>query len=534
MARTPVARFVRNLSVVHAEARRLNVPIDEALGMQTRENISRARFIGGLGALGVLATLPAVARAAAPRIGDHPRIVIVGCGVAGLTCAYRLWQSGVVATLYEANNFVGGRTWSLRGFFDEGQIAEHGGEFISTEHRATRQLAEELGLTLVDVNKAYPPGTVDTNYFNGRRYPMSHAIRDYGTVFDAVHDAEKAAGWPTTWDHHTRAGEELDRTSVAEWIARYVPGGIASSLGKLLGTACLSEYGSGLDDQSALNLIFLLGFERAGHLNLSGTDEAYHIVGGNDQLATTMAGRLPAGAISVGTPLASLRSNADGSYDCRFASGYSSFGVRADHVVLALPFTPLRNVDIGRAGFDALKLRAIRDLQLGSNAKLHLQFTDRHWYREGFTGSSYADTGSETTWEVSVAQRGEHGILVDFPGGKIGASFHAPPHAPASPEVARRFLEEIELVLPGVSAKWNGKAWLDFWAADPWHGGAYSNYHLGQYTSFGGYEGVRQGNVHFCGEHTSMNFQGYIQGAVVSGQRVADELLDAIGIRRSA
>ncbi len=57
------------------------------------------------------------------------------------------------------------------------------------------------------------------------------------------------------------------------------------------------------------------------------------------------------------------------------------------------------------------------------------------------------------------------------------------------------------------------------------HQGAYSYWGVGQTTGFGGYEGVQDGRMHFAGEHTAPNFQGYLEGAVHSGRRAADEIL---------
>jgi monoamine oxidase len=532
MARTAIARLFARIHAAHQAAAQQGVPVDEIVDDRGVARPSRGQFLASLGAVATASVVPWPARAAF-RFGSQPRIVIVGGGAAGITCAYRLWQRGVQATLYEANSALGGRTWTLRNFFDQGQVAEHGGEFISSEHAATRRLAAELGLTLVNVNKAEPPNVVDTNYFNGARYTMGQALRDYAAVFDPMHDALQAAGYPTTHNQHTRGGAMLDHMSVAQWVAQFVPGGTSSNIGKLLLTACVSEYGLDTDVQSALNLIYLLAFEKRGHLNLAGSDEAYHTVGGNDQYVSTMAGRLPAGTLHTDAPLVALRRNSDGSYACTFARGHTHFDVAADHVVLALPFTVLREVDFRLAGFDPTKTVAINGLGMGTNAKLHLQFTNRLWYQQGYSGAAYSDTGFQTTWEVSRAQTGTAGIIVDFPGGTGGASFHAPPHAPASTEVAMRFLSELEPVFPGITQAWNGKAFLDFWAADPWHRGSYSCYTVGQYTQFGGYERFRQGNVHFCGEHTSIAFQGYINGAVQTGENASEEVLDDLGLLRS-
>ncbi len=113
------------------------------------------------------------------------------------------------------------------------------------------------------------------------------------------------------------------------------------------------------------------------------------------------------------------------------------------------------------------------------------------------------------------------GILVDYTGGTIGASFGS--GTPTSR--AKTFLGQIEPVLPGATAQWNGKAALDYWTGYEWTRGSYSYWKVGQYTAFSGVEGERSGNCHFAGEHTSQDSQGYLNGAVESGERAASEIL---------
>jgi len=72
---------------------------------------------------------------------------------------------------------------------------------------------------------------------------------------------------------------------------------------------------------------------------------------------------------------------------------------------------------------------------------------------------------------------------------------------------------------------------MDFWTGDRWHKGSYSYWAVGQCTGFAGYERVRQNNVHFCGEHTAVNFQGFMNGAVATGEVAADEILGRSGAR---
>jgi monoamine oxidase len=80
-------------------------------------------------------------------------------------------------------------------------------------------------------------------------------------------------------------------------------------------------------------------------------------------------------------------------------------------------------------------------------------------------------------------------------------------------------------VLPGAKKAWNGKATIDFWLGNRWSLGSYSYWKVGQYQRFAGMEGRRQGNCLFAGEHTSIDFQGYLNGAVETGQRAAGEIL---------
>ncbi|MGH2522766.1 MAG: flavin monoamine oxidase family protein, partial [Anaerolineales bacterium] len=285
------------------------------------------------------------------------------------------------------------------------------------------------------------------------------------------------------------------------------------------------EYGAESSEQSSLNLLYLLGYSGQGKLRIFGpSNEKYHVRGGNDQIPARLADAL-VGQINLNQELRAIKRNSNGSYTLTFKNGQSTHDVIADRVVLALPFSILRrSVDYRRAGFKPLKVTAITEMGMGTNSKLHLQFTDRHWESLDCNGETFADTGYQNTWDVTRAQPGRSGILVDYTGGNIGASFNS--GTPASR--AGQFLAQIEPVLPGLSAKWNGKATLDYWTGDPWTRGSYSYWKVGQYTQFAGVEREPEGNCFFAGEHTSIDFQGYLNGAVETGQRAADEVLDSL------
>jgi monoamine oxidase len=526
MARTPLFGRLQQAASVAAEAATRNVSTDQVLAEQAERRLSRRDLLKLAGATGLAAGLSTLG--AQPAGAASPRIVVVGAGLAGLTCAYRLKQAGYAATVYEASGGVGGRCWTLRGAFVEGQIAERGGELIDQGHTAIRQLAQELGLPLDNLLAAEVNGTEPCYYFDGAPYSFAQATDDLKGIYQVLHRDASEASYPTLYNSYTQRGYELDHLSVLDWINKYVPGGIRSRLGQLLDVAYNIEYGAETSVQSSLNMLYLLGYSGQGQLRIFGpSNEKYHVRGGNDQIVMALAKAL-GNQIQTSLPLIAIKQNSN-TYTLTFQkSDLTTTTQTADRVVLALPFSILRSsVDYKSAGFKTLKQTAIKELGMGTNSKLHVQFANRHWNSLGCNGETFADTGYQNTWEVTRAQTGTQGILVDYTGGKIGASFSTG----TATERAQQFLAQLEPVLPGITAKWNGKATLDYWTGYPWTKGSYSYWKVGQYTKFAGVEREREGralNCHFAGEHTSIDFQGYLNGAVETGQRAANEVIAAL------
>jgi monoamine oxidase len=515
MARTPLMQSVES-AVASAAAEQ---------GATTRRRFLKTAGAAGLG-LTALGRLTPAARAAAA-----PRIVIVGAGLAGLTCAYRLKQAGYVAEVYEASTRIGGRCWSGRAGaadnpFGQGQWYEHGGELIDQGHTQVRNLAKEVGLTLDNLLAAEASGTETLGWFDGRPYTYAAMTDDIKVIWQQVHKDASAASYPTLFDSYTQRGFELDHMSITDWIEQFVPGGTSSRLGQLLDVAYNIEYGAEAGVQSMLNMLYLLAYAGQGQLRIFGkSNEKYHTRGGNDQIPYEVAGRL-SGQIKTGQELVAIKQTPAGRYELTFQNGLGTTTVTADKAVLALPFSILRSsVNFSKAGFEPLKVTAIRELGMGTNSKLHLQFTKRHWIGLGSNGETFTDAGYQNTWEVSRAQPGTAGILVDYTGGKTGAGFGTG----TTTDRAKQFLAQIEPVLPGITKQWNGKAVRDFWTGYPWTKGSYSYWKVGQYTKFAGMERKQQGNCHFCGEHTSIDFQGYLNGAVETGERVVDEIVGDLG-----
>ena len=531
MSRTPLLRSIRQLARDLRISRATGVPVDELPEIRNERRaaqVSRRTFLAGAAAGAAALAIPRGARAA-----TQPSVTIVGGGIAGLTCALTLRDKGYTSTVYEASGRVGGRMFSNTGYFAANQVSEWCGELIDTGHKTVRGLATRYNLVLDDLHAAEPTGSKETYRFGGQYYSKADATADFLDIADIVDADVTAAGYPTLYSDYTAEGFDLDHLSVFDWIDSRIPGGHASPLGKLLDTAYNIEYGADTRDQSSLNLLYLLGFQpHPNKLEVFGeSDERFHIQGGNQRLPEAIAADL-GGAVKTGYKLVRLAQTANGRYRCTFDRGASSVEVVSDYVVLALPFAVLANVDTSNAGFDAKKRDAIDHLGRGHNGKLQLQFAQRGWLGAGpwpgkANGSSYSDTGYQASWDVTRAQAGTPGVLVLYSGGGVtDAMKTTSPFATATDakvvQDAQRGLSQLAPVFPNLS--WNGRATQSLPHKSPLFGASYSYWKVGQYTKFGGYEGAPQGGVYFCGEHTSTDFQGFMEGGASTGKDAAKAL----------
>lgn len=453
----------------------------------------------------------------------YPRIVIVGAGLAGLTCAYRLKQAGIPSTVYEATNRVGGRCRTRRDYFKEGQIVECGGELIDSNHREIQALAEELGLEIDNLIMAESKGTEPVYFFDGKPYTFKEATKDFSEIYPKLQRDLKEAGETTRYNHYTERGYELDQMSIVDYINETVSGGTNSRFGQLLTLAYTIEFGADAHVQSALNLLYLLGFTDSYQM-YGDSDERFHIRGGNDQLPILLAQNLD-GQIRFNSEL--IRIEQDEEVKLVFRNKDKEWTVLADKVILCLPFNILRSIDYENARFRDLKKVAIKELGMGVNTKLHAQFFNRFWCEQKNNGDTLSDTGYQQTFESTRAQPGESGILVNYTGGGHAAKQVASTEERLK-EITKSFLDKLEPVLPGTISSWNGISTIDHWLSNKWSKGSYSFWKIGQYTKFSGIEGEREGNIFFAGEHTSIHFQGYLNGAVESGERAAKEVMDEL------
>ena len=516
MGRTPLFRLLQRAAAIARIAQQSRMPLDEfhAQVQEQRIDRQRRRLLQGAGAGVVLAGCASLAKPIPPA--GQADVVIVGAGIAGLTAAWRLRQQGVRVQVFEAQQRVGGRMLSLRGHFADAQVVELGGELIDSDHTQIRALASELGLQLDDLLDG--DADHDCWYFDGRLIDEAEIVRAFVPVASAIQRDLAAAG-EGSFDStdHNPAFRALDALSIAQWLDR---NGVIGWLRKLLDVAYTTEMGLEITQQSAMNFLTFIGTSDAQALHIFGTsDERFHVRGGNDLIPQALAARLH-DAIEPGHVLEALDGDANG-YVLSFRNGSASRQLRAQQVVLALPFTLLRKVRLGVA-LPANKRHAIATLAYGSNAKLMIGFEHRAWREHHANGASMSDLAYQTSWETSRKQAGRSGVLTNFTGGAHGLALRQG----SAKQQAEAAVRELDRVFPGAAAaRGNATEARMHWPSNPWVQGSYACLQPGDWATLGGVMGASVGGLHFAGEHCSIEAQGFMEGGCDSGERAAKAVL---------
>jgi monoamine oxidase len=172
---------------------------------------------------------------------------------------------------------------------------------------------------------------------------------------------------------------------------------------------------------------------------------------------------------------------------------------------------------------------------MGYCTKLNMQFSSRPWDGTGpwpgvSSGESFTDMNYQQTWDSTQGQPGRTGIMIQYGGGSLayGLNPAGPFNTDSDPyvaQLAQTYLAQIDQVYPGTRAAFTGKAQLSAWHKNPYSYGAYAYYPVAYPHRYAGYEATQQGNIHLAGEHTSVDFQGYMEGGAETGQRAANEVI---------
>lgn len=391
--------------------------------------------------------------------------------------------------------------------------------------------ASRFGLAAEDVSKE--PGEV-FYYFDGQRVPESTVVDEFRDFVQTMRVDLRRLSQEVTALTHTDVDVALDRTSLQAYLegengTHRAAGPIAAAA---ISEAYIAEYGLEPDQQSCLNFLLFIHADRRSKFTPFGvfSDERYHVLDGNDRIVEGLTQALVR-PVQHGMTLIAVRHTPSGAVELTFETTAGTVSRTHDAVVLAIPFTTLRDVDL-HANLDVPpeQRAAIDLLGYGTNAKMMLGFESRPWTMLGSDGASYSDlVHHQATWETNPKRATPtRGVLTDYSGGDRGASLD-----PGNVQLeAERFLTDLELVFPGAHSavrRSNGAvvAHLEHWPSNPLTRGSYTCYLPGQFTTIAGLEGLPAGNVYFAGEHANSfyEWQGFMEGAALSGISVATAIL---------
>ncbi len=509
MARTPLLRTLRRACRTIQQAHRQKLEVGELI---SRRQLLRLSLFGA----GV--TTASLLHSCSTPTGKVPpnpdTVLIVGAGLAGLTAGYRLWQSNVPIKIIEASDRIGGRILSKSQALGTNITAELGGEFIDTGHKHMRQLVQEMELTLVDLAASDGNLTTEIWFFNGHKLAFSDIAQGLKPLVRQI-AKDVASFGEFTYKNANALVQQADQLSISQYLNKYCPD---PTLRRLIEVAYVGEYGREASEQSALNLLFLISTDDQ-ELTLYGeSDERYAIKGGNGQLPQKLAEKLQ-NFISTGTALEAIKRTSDGRYRVSLRQGNASREETYAKILLTLPFNILRHIDL-QVDLPPVKLKAIRELGYGRNAKLITSYSDRLWRTKyQSNGSVFTDLGWQNTWETGRYSTDKAGLITNYLGGDRCQQLTDQPEVEA-----KKFVASFQNIFPDIDRVYQ-KALLMNWVKQSPFYSSYSCYLVGQYSQFHGVEQEPWQNLFFAGECCSLSAQGYMEGACETAETAVQQIL---------
>jgi monoamine oxidase len=431
-------------------------------------------------------------------------VVVAGAGLAGLAAAHDLVAMGAAVTIVEARDRVGGRVFTVRKGFLEGQHAEAGGDMIDEGQREICDLAREVGLKLTRVLRG-GFGYVRQNGPGRPRVVQRHVGRGWELLARRLQPvirpyrlAEKR------WDSPIAAN--VAHRSVAAWLDD-------TNAEEELRATALGLRGFFLADPDELSLIALVD-------QFSEDDEAapgrmYRIEGGNDGLATALAAPLR-GRLHLKAEVAAVSHRGRG-VRVSIKNGSALSQIAGDYLVMTLPASLVRRIPF-TPSLPAQQHDAFARLKYGRATKSLLQFSRRFWRVPGRPRAFGSPLPFGALWEANEEQRGAGGILALLAGGSASDATQA--------IVAKEHVAGLVRALDWLGSKRADlRAWSQVvWEDDPFARGGYAFFDPNFDTALRPWLARSCNRIVFAGEHTSIKWQGYMNGAVESGRRAAAEI----------
>ncbi|MBW4635137.1 MAG: FAD-dependent oxidoreductase [Iphinoe sp. HA4291-MV1] len=527
MVRSALITSLRRAYKITRTSLETGIPTDEIVDILQQKTTRRRLIYGGLGLASAISAVTWHGGSDSAAFATIPKVLVVGAGIAGLVAAYRLSQAGVPVDIIEARNRIGGRIYTVQNAVGTSIPVDLGGEFIDTIHTSLRSLAQELGLQIADLYTADKDLIQLTSYFQGRKISEKEILQWFTPLAKKIKQ-DLAAFDKTSVTYRTRnqVAIKLDNTSITQYLKEAQ---VHPILSQIIQVAYTGLYGREAREQSSLNMLLLIGTDTSSFQLNAESDERYQIIGGNDQVPRTLA-RFLTNSIETGTQLEAIATRSDGSYRVSLHSGNRSSERIYERILLALPFSTLRQVSLN-VDMPAVKNKAIAQLGYGNNAKLITAYQERIWRtRYHSTAFVSTDLDFQSIWEASRYQTGSSSLLTNFTGGQSSLLLEQN----SAEFQAHKLLTQLEKIFPGISSVRKGQAIRAYWPTEPYTRGSYACYLVGQWTTIAGAEQENVGNLFFAGEHCSQKFQGYMEGGCRTGEMAAVQILRSLGLKKSA
>lgn len=440
-------------------------------------------------------------------------VTVIGAGMAGLSAAYELHKADWNVTVLEARSRVGGRVYSIREFSD-GLVAEGGGEYIDEAHSRMIALAKEFNLSLGKTG-SWQGQDDDWGAFEGKAGKTADAAlwgtnlqAEYQKIWASLAELGREVGDPANPVTAPNA-RELDAKSAAEWIQAQDVHPLARAL---FVNHIRSEYTCEPEHFSLLDLA------RNASLYYSDPNawhSSYRVVGGNDLIPQAIASRLP--DLRLKAVVTSVKAQPEG-VTIKYKQVDSFHTIRSAFAILAVPLTVARMIDFN-ATLPAAHQKLVDELSYGAVTKVMIEYRQRFWRDRHWNGRLYTDHPIVMTWDATSHLRHEHGILTAYTGGGPGAELSKL----SDEERIQTAVAAIESTFPGSSDLIETTKTIA-WVNEPFTRCSYMAFSPHQVTTHWQTLFTPAGRLYFAGEHATV-LQGFMEGAVESGQRAAREII---------